>query len=106
MGGVDLHDNAVQNYRIAVRGKKWYFPLFSTCVDSALVNAWKIHCFLSKMEKRKKMSQKDFRVAVTKALLLTDDKQEENEPSDERDDPDYQHRFSQVQNVSPNLNND
>lgn len=60
MGGVDLHDNAVQNYRIAIRGKKWYFPLFTTCVDSALVNAWKIHCFLSKVEKRKQMSQKDF----------------------------------------------
>lgn len=27
MGGVDLHDNAVQNYRIKVRAKCWYWPL-------------------------------------------------------------------------------
>lgn len=24
MGGVDLFDNAMNNYRIRVRGKKWY----------------------------------------------------------------------------------
>lgn len=24
MGGVDLFDNAINNYRIKVRGKKWY----------------------------------------------------------------------------------
>lgn len=27
MGEVNLHDNAVQNYRIGIRGKKWYDPL-------------------------------------------------------------------------------
>lgn len=28
MGGVDLLDNHVANYRIAIRGKKWYIPIF------------------------------------------------------------------------------
>lgn len=35
MGGVDLHDN----YRIGIRGKKWWWPLWFQCLDSAVVNA-------------------------------------------------------------------
>jgi len=30
MGGVDLHDNGIANYRIRVKGKKWWWPLFAT----------------------------------------------------------------------------
>lgn len=26
-GGVDLLDNNISNYRINIRGKKWYFPI-------------------------------------------------------------------------------
>lgn len=53
MGGVDLHDNGVQNYRIHIRSKKWYWPLFISGVDSAIVNAWKLQCFLRKCDKNK-----------------------------------------------------
>lgn len=42
MGGVDLFDNATNNYRIRIRGKKWYWPLFTNALDAAMVNAWKI----------------------------------------------------------------
>ncbi|CAH0562903.1 unnamed protein product [Brassicogethes aeneus] len=42
MGGVDLHDNGVANYRIRVMGKKWWWPLFINTIDSALVNSWKL----------------------------------------------------------------
>lgn len=27
MGGVDLMDNNISNYRIGLRGKKWYIPI-------------------------------------------------------------------------------
>lgn len=73
MGGVDLHDNAVSNYRVAIRGKKWWWTLFASGLNSSLVNAWKIHCVISKHKKIKPMPQKDFKIAVTSALLLTAD---------------------------------
>lgn len=40
MGGVDLMDNFVAAYRIRVRGKKWWWPIFVNFVDVAVVNAW------------------------------------------------------------------
>lgn len=40
MGGVDRHDNFVNNYRIAVRGKKWYWPLITQLIDMVVVNSW------------------------------------------------------------------
>lgn len=72
MGGVDLHDNAVANYRIAMRGKKWWWPLFINTLDSMMVNAWKLHVMISKATKEKPLPQLDFRSEVTKKLLLTD----------------------------------
>ena len=42
MGGVDLADNVVSNYRIRVRGKKWWWPIFSNYVDVSMVNAWRL----------------------------------------------------------------
>lgn len=43
MGGVDRFDQNVSLYRIQIRGKKWYFPLISDCIDSAEQNAWQLH---------------------------------------------------------------
>lgn len=43
MGGVDLHDSFVSKYRIQIKGKKWWWPLFTNLIDSALVNAWRLH---------------------------------------------------------------
>lgn len=71
MGGVDLHDNGVGNYRIGVRGKKWWWPLWVQCLDSSIVNAWKLHCFVASSKKEKPMSQLDFKNEVTKSLLFT-----------------------------------
>lgn len=48
MGGVDLFDNAMNNYRIRICGKKWYWPLLTNALDAAIVNAWKLHCILRK----------------------------------------------------------
>ena len=43
MGGVDHLDWLVQKYRIGIRSKKWYFSLFTNCLDVAIVNAWILH---------------------------------------------------------------
>lgn len=66
MGGVDLHDNAVANYRITVRGKKWWWPLFINMLDSAIVNAWKMHRLVYS---DKIISQLDFRSELVRSLI-------------------------------------
>ncbi|XP_056871401.1 piggyBac transposable element-derived protein 3-like [Takifugu flavidus] len=38
MGGVDLHDLQVSRYHIAIRSKKWWWPIFAWSINSALVN--------------------------------------------------------------------
>lgn len=43
MGGVDRSDQNISLYRIAVRGKKWYFPLITHLLDAAEQNAWQLH---------------------------------------------------------------
>lgn len=73
MGGVDLHDNAVENYRIGIRAKKWYWPLFTSVLSSSIVNAWKLHCAVCKHVGKQRMSQKEFRVFIAEKLLLTSD---------------------------------
>lgn len=78
MCGVDLHDNAVSNYRIRIRGKKWWWSLFTSGLDSCAVNAWKLHCLIAKKINITPMHQIDFRVKITEALLLTEDPDTEN----------------------------
>ena len=43
MGGVDRMDQNISKYRIGIRGKKWYFSLFSYMVDVAVNNAWQLY---------------------------------------------------------------
>ena len=62
MGGVDLHDNGIANYRI---GKKWWWPLFTNLIDSVIVNAWKI----SNIANRQQLSQLDFRSNLAVTLM-------------------------------------
>lgn len=89
MGGVDLFDNATNNYRIRIRGKKWYWPLLTNALDAAMVNAWKLHSVLRKhadsletqqvgtdrsknrvtTKKSSAMTQLEFRVYVAECLL-------------------------------------
>ena len=40
MGGIDRMDQNISNYRIAMRGKKWYFCLVSYMFDISINNAW------------------------------------------------------------------
>jgi hypothetical protein len=40
MGGTDLMDENVSMYRIGIRGKKWWWPLFTWLIDVSVHNAW------------------------------------------------------------------
>lgn len=79
MGGVDLLDNAVANYRISIRGKKWWWPLFINAIDCAITNAWKLH----EIANNSCASQIDFRSELCQ-YLLTARTVEGHEPVPER----------------------
>lgn len=66
MGGVDRSDQNIGQYRISIRGKKWYFPLVSHCIDMSIQNAWYLHRF-----EGGKLDQLAFRRAVAVELLET-----------------------------------
>ena len=42
MGGVDLMDSSVANYRVSWRKKKWWWPIFSWSLSVQAVNAWRL----------------------------------------------------------------
>ena len=46
MRGVDHHDWLAAKYATSLRGKKWYWPIFTRILDMAVVNAWIIHKFV------------------------------------------------------------
>lgn len=43
MGGVDLLDASVADYRITIRGKKWWWPHFINSLGVMMGAAWKIY---------------------------------------------------------------
>lgn len=69
MGGVDLHDNAIANYRISIRGKKWWWPLFANTLDSTIANCWKLY----RKVNNSNMTQLDFKSYIAVRLLKSDD---------------------------------
>lgn len=60
MGGVDHHDWLVGKYSVSIRGKKWYWPLFTRLLDMAIVNSWIIY----QMTHDEKLSLLEFRRSV------------------------------------------
>lgn len=44
MGGVDQMDQSIGMYRIAVKGKKWWWVLFTYVVDMTISNSWRLYC--------------------------------------------------------------
>ena len=83
MGGVDLHDNDIANYRIRVRGKKWWWPLFTNVIDSAVVNSWKVH----RLANENTMSHLEFRSYLCMALMKSEgsESRDAEENSDRED---------------------
>lgn len=43
MGGVDLLDQGVNNYRISIHGKKWWWVLFTHMINMVVLNAWRLY---------------------------------------------------------------
>lgn len=43
MGGTDRMDQNLNSYRINIRNKKWWWPLFAFAVDTAVCNAWYLY---------------------------------------------------------------
>lgn len=106
MGGVDLHDNAVSNYRVSIRSKKWYWPLWLAVLESSVVNSWKLKSFANKKLNRSCDSQLKFRVELAKDLLLTSDEAEggrnESDLDDDEDTTDKSYSNRPIPRVSGN----
>lgn len=64
MGGVDLLDNNISNYRIGIRGKKWYIPIAFWLFDVCMTNAWMLA-----RSKELTLDQLSFRRQCVRALL-------------------------------------
>ena len=71
MGGVDRSDQNIAQYRVKIRNKKWYWPLFAWTLDMVVQNAWILHRLIADPE-GKKMSLLDFRREIAASLLLAE----------------------------------
>ena len=65
MGGVDHLDWLIQKFRTGIRSKKWYFSLFTNCIDTVMVNAW----ILSNIINDEPSTLLDFRRSVARYYL-------------------------------------
>lgn len=66
MGGTDRMDQNVNAYRISIRGKKWWWSLFTWMLDVSVQNAW----LLARSQQTEKMSQLSFRRDLAMSYLL------------------------------------
>lgn len=64
MGGTDLMDQNINNYRIGIRGKKWWWPIFTYLIDVTICNAWTLS-----RQAGNNMSQLNFRRHIVKTYL-------------------------------------
>ena len=69
MGGVDRMDQNVGLYRIGMRTKKWWWPLFSGFLDMATQNAWQIYR-LTDASRNRKLDHLAFRSEIVKTYFL------------------------------------
>ncbi|KAH0815260.1 hypothetical protein GEV33_007531 [Tenebrio molitor] len=66
MGGNDQMDENTSQYRIAVKGKKWWWCLFTWIIDVCAHNAWQCH-----RKSGGTFSQLEFRHCIAQAYLKT-----------------------------------
>jgi hypothetical protein len=64
--GVDLFDRFMSNFRIKVKGKKWWWRYFANCIDLAASNAWFITTVL-----KNSVTQLEFRRSIAMSLMTT-----------------------------------
>ena len=65
MGGVDLMDRALSDYRPCIKGKKWYWSLLVNALNISVVFTWRLH---SLIQPENKLPQKEFRMALVDAF--------------------------------------
>lgn len=65
MGGVDIMDRALADYRPAIKGKKWYWPLLVNAVNIAVVYSWRVYQLCTNDQ----MKQKEFRQSLVAVML-------------------------------------
>ena len=65
MGGTDRMDESVSLYRIGIRGKKWWWSIFSWFLDTAVHNAWILH-----RKSGGQMRLLAFRRSITQTILI------------------------------------
>lgn len=65
MGGVDRMDENIAKMRVNVRGKKWYWQLFSFPLNCSINNAWQLH----RWARRSKADQLDL-LGFTRHICL------------------------------------
>ncbi|XP_068212129.1 piggyBac transposable element-derived protein 3-like [Palaemon carinicauda] len=73
MGGADLLDRALANYRPSILGKKWYWTLLVNAINIAVVFSWRVYQLATDKESK----QKDFRRNLVTIML----KQSQPRPS-------------------------
>ena len=66
MGGTDLMDRNISNYRITIRMKKWWWSVFSFLLSSSVVNAWCLH----RLMKTDKLDLLHFTRQIAQTYLL------------------------------------
>ena len=69
MGGVDRMDQNISVYRISIRSRKWWWPLFAYLLDVAMQNSWLIYRMTS-AAKRRPLDQLEFRRDVCNACFI------------------------------------
>lgn len=66
MGGVDQMDQSIGLYRVGLKGKKWWWVLFTYMLDMTISNAWRLHCMVNPDDR---MDQLTFRRQIARAYL-------------------------------------
>ncbi|GFR74833.1 PiggyBac transposable element-derived protein 3 [Elysia marginata] len=69
MGGVDRADQNIGAYRIQIRTKKWWWPLFAFYVDASVQNAWLLYRH-TPAARSQPMDQLAFKRAIVHVFLL------------------------------------
>ena len=65
MGGVDLVDRALSDFRPSIHGKKWYWPLVVNALNIAFVYSWRLFRIVA----GESMEQKLYRRQIVSILL-------------------------------------
>ena len=69
MGGVDVMDKLLGSYRPTIRGKKWWWPLFTNCLNISVVAAWKMFTYLHNIPGNPLVTHLEFKRTIVMCLI-------------------------------------